>query len=101
MTTTTAPNTIEFDTPIKRGSKTIDAITLRKPNSGELRGLSLSELMQLDVNSLQKVIPRISTPTLTEQDVQQMDPADLLKTGTLVAGFLLPKEVMESASPTA
>ena len=58
-------NTVILDTPIRRGTTHIESITLRKPNSGELRGVSLAELLQMDVNSLIKVVPRISTPTLT------------------------------------
>ncbi|MEB3733431.1 hypothetical protein ULF88_03150 [Halopseudomonas pachastrellae] len=47
---------------------------MRKPATGELRGVHLAELIQLDVSSLSRVIPRISDPTLTEQDVAKMDP---------------------------
>ena len=30
-------NTVILDTPIRRGTTTINSITLRKPNAGELR----------------------------------------------------------------
>jgi hypothetical protein len=97
----TDPNTIMLDTPIQRGEQTITSITLRKPASGELRGIALTELLQLDVAALQKVLPRISTPTLTEQDVGRLDPADLVQLGTKVAGFLLPKSAQVEQSPAA
>jgi hypothetical protein len=87
------PNTHTLDTPLLRGVQTIDAITLRKPTSGELRGVSLSDLVSLDVSALAKVLPRISTPTLTEQDVANLDPADLVMLGGIFAGFLMPKAV--------
>lgn len=90
---------ITLDTPIQRGDQTITAITLRKPASGELRGVSLTDLLQLDVNALQKVLPRISSPTLTEQDIGRMDPADLVQLGSKVTGFLLPKSVQVDQSP--
>ena len=82
---------IELDEPIKRGTSEITEVTLRKPVSGALRGISLVELMQMDVQSLGKVIPRISTPTLTEHEVLGMDPADLVKCGVAVSSFLLPR----------
>ena len=44
------PNTVQLDTPIKRGDGHITSVTLRKPNSGELRGVSLAELLQMKVN---------------------------------------------------
>ncbi|WP_175773534.1 phage tail assembly protein, partial [Paraburkholderia phenazinium] len=69
------PNTHTLDTPLVRGKQTITEITLRKPSTGELRGTSLSDLVNLDVAALQKVLPRISTPTLTEMDVAAIDPA--------------------------
>jgi hypothetical protein len=84
------PNTITLDSPIKRGEQTITEITLRKPAAGELRGTSLNALVNLDVDALGKVLPRISSPTLTEFDVREMDPADLVQLGVAFADFLLP-----------
>lgn len=91
MTEQAKQNTVTLDAPITRGEQTIDAITLRKPASGELRGTSLNALVNLDVDALGKVLPRIATPILTEFDVQQLDPADLVQLGVVFAGFLLPK----------
>ncbi|WP_052262868.1 phage tail assembly protein [Chromobacterium violaceum] len=92
--------TIQLDTPFKRGDADIAEITLRKPASGELRGCNLTDLLQMDVLALQRVLPRISTPTLTEQDVGRLDPADLLQLGTAVASFLLPKDKKPAAFPS-
>ena len=94
-------NTVVLDTPIRRGTTVIDRITLRKPNSGELRGVSLSDLLQMDVNSLVKVVPRISSPLLTAVEVTSMDPADLFALGTKVSGFLLQKSMKTDASLVA
>jgi len=94
-------NTVILDTPIRRGTTAINSITLRKPNSGELRGVSLAELLQMDVNSLVKVVPRISSPTLTAIEVTSMDPADLFALGTKVSGFLLQKSMKTDASLVA
>lgn len=87
------PNTHVLDVPIKRGDQTIDRVTLRKPVAGELRGTSLTDLVNLDVGAMSKVLPRISSPTLTEVDVFNLDPADLLSLGGIFAGFLMPKAV--------
>lgn len=90
----TQQSEITLDTPIKRGDDEIKTIELRKPNSGELRGANLADLLQMDVTALHKVLPRISTPPLTEHEVANMDPADLLQCGMKVAGFLLPKAAL-------
>lgn len=96
MTTNKNPNTVTLDTPLKRGETEITAVTLRKPSSGELRGTSLQALCNLDVDALSKVLPRISSPTLTDSDVAKLDPADLVQLGTVFSGFLVPKDVLAS-----
>jgi len=85
------PNTVELETPIRRGDKEITAITLRKPKSGELRGLSLTELLQMQVDALSALLPRISSPALLKADMAHIDPADMVAMGTVVARFLLTK----------
>ncbi|MBR8114443.1 phage tail assembly protein [Burkholderia cenocepacia] len=89
--TVARPGVVVLDTPIKRGEQEITEVTLRKPAAGELRGTSLNALVNLDVDALGKVLPRISSPMLTEFDVQQLDPADLVQLGVAFASFLLPK----------
>lgn len=89
--------TITLDTPIKRGDNDIAEISLRKPSAGELRGVTLTDLLQMDVAALTKVVPRISEPPLTEIEIARMDPADLVQIGGVVAGFLLPKAALAEA----
>lgn len=100
MTNKTAntSNDITLDYPLQRGDKTIETITLRRPSSGALRGLSLTDLLSMNTDALTKVIPRISTPSLTEQEVAMLDPADLVAIGSEIAGFLVPKRMKETAN---
>lgn len=95
-----SPNTetVTLDSPIVRGETTIETIAIRKPMAGELRGVSLVELMQMDVLALRKVLPRITTPSLTDIEVGRMDPADLVQCGVVVTGFLLTKSAKQAAS---
>ncbi len=94
-------NTVTLDTPIIRGKTNIDTLTLRKPQSGELRGVHLVDLLNLDVASLLKVLPRITSPGITAPEAAGMDPADLLACGNKVAHFLLQKSVKTDASLVA
>ncbi|WP_211461789.1 phage tail assembly protein [Collimonas silvisoli] len=82
---------IMLDEPIKRGDTVISEITIRRPKSGELRGVSLMDLGNLSVAALQTVLPRITQPTLTAHEVAGMDPADLTEIGAEVAVFLVKK----------
>lgn len=82
--------TVDLDFPIVRGDQTIDKLQIRKPGSGEMRGLTLSDLLKVDVASLIKLLPRITSPSLTEQEVAtKLDPADLATCGGEVVTFLL------------
>lgn len=92
-------NQVELDTPIQRGKIEIGVITLRKPTAGELRGIHLSELLQMDVASLIKLIPRISE--LNEYEAGRLDPADMVAVGVKVSGFLLQKRMKTDASLVA
>lgn len=89
---------ITLDSPIVRGEQTITSVQLRKPAAGELRGVALSDLLQMDVAALQTVLPRITSPALTTHDVAQLDPADLVQLAGGVVSFLLPKAAREAAS---
>lgn len=101
--------TITLDTPLKRGETEITEITLRKPAAGELRGLSLSALLNLDAGAVMQLLPRISTPLLTPDEAQRLDVPDLVACGLEIAAFLLPKRLQQapdgptppSSSPTA
>ncbi|STG65309.1 tail E family protein [Escherichia coli] len=66
--------TVQLDTPIMRGKTQITEIVLRKPQSGALRGTRLQAIMDMDVGAMMTVIPRISTPTLTAQEMAELDP---------------------------
>lgn len=80
--------TVKLDSPIKRGDTTITEIVLRKPQSGALRGTRLQAVMEMDVASMMTVIPRISTPTLTPQEMADLDPADLAAMSVEVVLFV-------------
>lgn len=92
-------HTITLDEPLKRDSECITEIKLRSPASGELRGLSLVELGNLDVGALHTLLPRISLPSITEAEARKLCPADLVQLGMVVTDFLLPKSVRMEATP--
>lgn len=82
---------VTLDVPIIRGGKEITEIQIRKPKAGELRGVSLASLVQMEVSEISKVLPRITQPSLTDEEIGNLDAADLMQLGSEVAGFLLPK----------
>lgn len=82
---------ITLSSPIINGKTDITKITIRKPLAGDLRGVKLLNFVDADIDSLAKVLPRISTPTLSEQDVYNMDLADLTNVVVEISVFLKPK----------
>ncbi|HJW26441.1 MAG TPA: phage tail assembly protein [Rhodocyclaceae bacterium] len=89
--------TITLDQPIKRGDSEITSITLRKPLGGALRGTSTRRLLEMEVDDLYIVLPRISEPPLNRADLANLDPADVLQLGAAVSGFLLTKAAIKAA----
>lgn len=100
MTDKIVPNekAVELDTPILRGKTEITSVTVRKPQSGALRGTRLQALLDMDVNALITVLPRITTPALTTQEINEMDPADLVSLSVEVVTFLLKKSVLSDSA---
>jgi len=106
MTDTTTPNgsaamrTVTLDVPLQLGDQTIATLMVRKPASGELRGLTMMALSQLDYAALETLLPRITMPPLSKADIAKLDPADFMQLGGEVMDFLLPRAAKETASPT-
>lgn len=92
-------STVTLDTPIVSGDITISEVKVRKPQAGELRGLSLSALLNLDYGALENLLPRITIPTLTKAQIIAMDPSDFTQLGSEVMDFLLPKGAKAALSP--
>lgn len=84
---------VTLDTPVIRGKTHIATLTIRKPTAGELRGIKLQSLMESDTNSIMTLLPRITSPALTAQEVSNMDASDLWVIGNEIVYFLLPKSV--------
>lgn len=90
-----ATEVVKLETPLQRGKSLVKEITIRKPMAGGLRGVSIVDVMNLDVAALSKVLPRITAPALTEAELKTMDIVDLIQLGTALNGFLTPKKYKE------
>lgn len=88
--------TVQLEQPIQFGGTTITEITIRKPNVKALSGVSLQAIYQHDVNALVKVLPRVTTPALTSQQVMDLDPVDFATLGGHLVTFLYPKELQKA-----
>lgn len=90
-------NTVVLQTPIKRGKTVIKEVLLTGAlkQAGSLRGLKLYSIMTSDVDSLIKLLPRVTSPALTEIEIISMDTWDFAQLSQEVATFLQPASEAE------
>ncbi|EKS6645794.1 phage tail assembly protein [Enterobacter hormaechei] len=78
--------------PVRRGEGVITSVRItdavRQP--GSLRGLKLYDVMQSDVDSLIKMIPRVTWPAFMEHETLTMDNRDFVALTTGIVSFLVP-----------
>lgn len=86
---------VKLDEPVTRGSTKIETVHVRRPRAGALRGINIIDLANLNTTALITVLPRITDPSLTKEEVGNLDPADLTALGMQVATFLAPKALQE------
>lgn len=85
--------TVTLEEPFTRPSgQRIEVITIRKPMGGALRRVTLSDLLSLNTDALQTVLPRVTEPVLVKPDFDLIDPVDLVKLGTELVSFFVPKK---------
>lgn len=80
---------VDLERPIIRGSESITQITLRKPNVGMLRNLSLQDVLKWQVEATNTLLTRITTPTLSVNDLNGMDIADYTSLAVELTNFLV------------
>lgn len=82
---------VPLDNPLKRGDQVITSITLRKPLGGATAGTKMVDVLNLDLIAASKIVPRISTPTITAQEFLAMEVEDCTAIAGEIAAFLLQK----------
>ncbi|WAU72960.1 MULTISPECIES: phage tail assembly protein [unclassified Acinetobacter] len=80
---------VTLDQPIDRAGTIITSVSIIKPLSGTLRGLSLQSVLQWDVDTLFKLLPRITHPSLNETELNNLEVSDLTALTLEVTNFLL------------
>ncbi len=69
---------VTLSAPVEIDGKDVTGIDLRKPRTGELRGLKMTNVLQMDTDAMIKLLPRITQPPLTSAQVAALDPADFV-----------------------
>lgn len=91
--------TVPLQEPVVRGAETFANVQLMKPRVGDLRGLSLAELLMCQADAVATLLPRITAPTLHKHEVDALDPADFVAFGSEVVAFLTPQAARDYRAP--
>lgn len=88
---------VAFKTPIKAGGRKVSEIEVREPAAGELRGLKLADVLQMDVGAMIRLLPRVTAPALTEDEVAALRPRAFGELAGSVVGFFVTEEELAEA----
>ena len=89
-------NTVTLVNPVTIDGNQVSEITVRKPMGGDLRGLKLTDILQMDMNAMTKLLPRITQPSLSPQQLQtDIEPEDLTDLCSKVVLFFVRREQLD------
>lgn len=86
-----------LEEPIEREGGRIEALTLRKPRAGELRGLKVGDLATGDIAAVIDVLPRISDPFITQAEAADLSMPDISEIAGTIMGFFMTQDQMAYA----
>lgn len=79
---------VPLEEPIGSGDGKIEKVTLQRPSAGQLRGLMLSQIMNMDATAMITLLPRITQPALLPEQIEnELSPADFAELAGQVASF--------------
>jgi hypothetical protein len=81
--------TLHLTTPIMRGETAIKELKLRKPKAGELRGLSMQELMNARMSAVLDILPRITMPPIEQHEADNLEVEDAANASGIIIGFFM------------
>ena len=89
-------NSVTLVNPVEIDGKQVSEITLRKPMGGDLRGIALTDVLRMEMTALFKLLPRITQPSLTPQQLQtEIEAEDLTDLGTKTVLFFVRRKQIE------
>ena len=89
--------TVILHNPIMRGAIKITEVGLRKPLAGDLRGIKLVNVIEMDTAAIGEVVPRITTTGMTKAEFFSLDLSDAIQITTAVGEFMSPNANTQTA----
>ncbi|SLM62813.1 MULTISPECIES: phage tail assembly protein [Dickeya] len=96
------PQTITLQTPLTRSGGDVTAVTITDAlkQAGSLRGLKVYDVMTSDVDALMTLLPRVTSPALSPDELRRMDVWDFCQLANSVATFLQPSAEQKTEPET-
>lgn len=89
-----------LEKPLDRHGTKYSSIVVRKPLGTDCVGTSLTALNDADVAALSVVLPRVTEPALSKQEIGRMEIDDLGEFAGAIMGFLLSRAVKAAVGLT-
>lgn len=80
--------TITLEQGVKLGDNIITEITITKPLVSHLKGVKLAQLMEMQIDEIVKILPRVTQPALTEKSLDSLEFNDFMALCAEVISFL-------------
>ena len=98
--TANAMKTVPLSAPLAFGKTEISEISLRTPTAGDLRGIKLQDIVDLDVNTILTVTKRLSVTEFAPATLNGLAMPDLASLAGAIADFFNPAGVATPAGAT-
>ena len=85
---TPSTKTITLEHGVKLGDNIITEITITKPLVSHLKGVSLTKLVDMQLDEVAKIIPRVTSPMIPQQAFDTIEFTDFLHLCGELLGFL-------------
>ena len=69
---------VTLSTPVKIDGKDVTAINLRRPKTGDMRGLKIRAVHEMDVDTFTRLLPRITMPPLSPAQIADLELPDFV-----------------------
>lgn len=79
--------TVPFKVAIPYGDKELREITMRPPLAGDLRGIKLRAIHDMEWDAFAALVPRISTPHVSAGQLAALEAPDVMQVIEKVLGF--------------
>lgn len=92
MATVIKKDGVQLNTPITRGKTKITEVTITPvlKQAGSLRGLKVYDVLTSNYDALAILLPRVTAPALTADEIARMDTWDFCQLANAVVDFLQP-----------